>query len=182
MQEERINKITEALFSNSASVMKDGILKYASVEELFELSLHTQERVAFRAAWFLEHILLSSEAETILSNYDRIIKVYIESNNWSVLRSITKILMTYLHQTDISSLTENDVEKIINKTFNALENSDCPIAVRCNLYDILHLLIPQQRWLISELKYRIQLDLAINETPALSSRAKRILKKLERIT
>lgn len=182
MQQERIDIITEALYSYSASVLKEGILQYATIEELLELSLNTNERIAFRAAWALEHVLLGNQNGFLEKYIDSILEVYKKSNNWSVLRSVTKLVITYLSINKNKKLNDDDVELIINKTFDILENSTCPIAVRCNCYDILYLFYPQHNWIAHELVQRIQLDLTKQETPALTSRANRILKKLERIT
>jgi len=181
MQQHRIDEITEALYSNSASVIKEGILQYATIEELYELCLYLIERTAFRAAWCLEHVLLSPNKELLVEKKDDTLKVYYTSYNWSVLRSFSKIVMETLEIIS-RDMVEKDTELLINKTFDILENSECPIAVRCNCYDILCMLAEKEDWLIQELRQRIQLDLDKNETPALKSRAKRVLKKLERIT
>ncbi|MCA5003759.1 hypothetical protein [Sphingobacterium bovistauri] len=182
MQQKRIDKITEALYTYSASVLKEGILQFTTIEELFELSLHTHQRTAFRSAWALEHVLLGNNGNQLISdNAEKIIDIYVNSDNWSVLRSISKVLIVLFKKSAINIRTEVHTEKILNKTFDCLENTNCPIAVRCNMYDIIYLFIDENDWLISELRHRIQLDISINETPALKSRAKRILKKLERI-
>ena len=182
MHSERIEQIIEALFSQSASVIKRGILRYASIEELLKLSLHPKERLAFRAAWAVEHVLLSDDKKDLHHWIAAIINVYKSSSNWSVLRSISKLMMEILQDKDaFSKPTEEDAESILNTTFLILENSDCPIAVRCNAYDILVFFAPQHEWIIQELSLRIKLDLERNETPALKSRAKKVLKRLERI-
>jgi hypothetical protein len=180
MQQKRIDQITEALYTNSASVIKEGILKYATVEELYELCLYPVERTAFRAAWCLEHVLLNADKEISRNKKTHTFQVYAKSNNWSVLRSISKIVMETLELV-AKDLEEIETERLLNKTFDMLENNECPIAVRCNCYDILFSLIYREDWLISELRQRIQLDLSKNETPALKSRGMKVLKKLERI-
>lgn len=181
MQQKRIDEITEALYSNSASVLKEGILQYATIEELLILSTYSIERTAFRAAWALEHILVI-DAQNMLHHINSILQVYSKSTNWSVLRSISKLILEYFSTAKNNELHEEDTELILNKTFDILENSACPIAVRCNCYDILYSFCSNQDWIINELKQRIQLDLAKNETPALRSRAKKILKNLERVS
>lgn len=181
MLQNRIDQITEALYTNSASVIKEGILQYASIEELYELCLYPVERTAFRAAWCLEHVLLNANKEVLFNNKMQTFQVYSESNNWSVLRSISKIVIETINLL-VQALEEMNTELLVNKTFDILENSECPIAVRCNCYDILCTLVDQQDWLIPELRERIKLDLSKNESPALKSRGLKILKKLERIT
>lgn len=182
MQQERINKIKEALYKNSASVVKEGILQYVSIEELFELSLHTTERLAFHAAWALEHVLLIQKV-ILFKNKNQIVSVFAASNNWSVLRSFSKLVMeVQKNKIKHSLVNEDEKEIILNKTFDILENSACPIAVRCNAYDILCYFASTEDWISTELRHRIQLDLEKNNTPALRSRAKKVLNKLERIS
>lgn len=180
MQQKRIDQITEALYTNSASVIKEGILNYTTIEELYELCLYPVERTAFRAAWCLEHVLLNANKEVLLNKKIQTFQVYSDSNNWSVLRSLSKMVMETLNLL-VPGLEEKETELLINKTFDILEDSECPIAVRCNCYDILCTIAENEDWLISELRERVKLDLSKNETPAIKSRSKRILKKLERI-
>jgi len=180
MQQKRIDQITEALYSNSASVIKEGILQYTTIEELYELCLYPVERTAFRAAWCLEHVLLNANKEVLLRRKMQTFQVYSDSSNWSVLRSISKIVMETLNLV-VQALEEKETELLINKTFDILEDSECPIAVRCNCYDILCTIAENEDWLISELRERVKLDLSKNVTPALKSRAKKVSKKLERI-
>ena len=182
MHPQRIQQITEALFNNSASVIKRGILEYVTLEELLDLSLHPDERTAFRAAWALEHVLLADGNKNLLPYYSSILTIYNQSQNWSVLRSISKLLMLILKdQTTLNSIQESDVENILNTTFGILEDQDCPVAVRCNTYDILCEFVYLHPWLAHELRQRMQLDLEKNEMPALKSRAKKVMQRLERI-
>lgn len=182
MQQERINKITEALYSYSASVIKEGILQYASLDELFLLSLHPKERIAFRAAWAVEHVLLTKKI-LLEQQRNRVLSIFATSGNWSVLRSYSKLVMELFENTTLVNTIENEDEiaAVLNKTFTMLENSNCPIAVRCNTYEILLAFARNNDWIPLELTNRIQLDLEKNNTPALRSRSKKVLKKLERI-
>lgn len=181
MNQNKFEQITEALYSYSASVLKEQILQIATLEELFEISLSTIERAAFRAAWTLEHTL-SDDLVLLAQKQSSIIDLYHKSNNWSVLRSVTKLVMEILCTNDIYNLSADEEEIIINKTFAIVENKECPIAVRCNAYDILYALVIKHAWITTELKTQIRFDLEKNSTPALASRGNRILKKLERIT
>lgn len=180
IQESRILKITEALYTHSASVLKDGILQYVTIEELFELALHPTTRTAFRATWYLEHVLLG-KGYNLIEYKEKILYIFSNSNNWSVQRSISKLILALLQSIKLNTLSEEIMEILLNSTFRLLENPHCPVAVRCNLYDIICLLITEQPWLIQEFIHRIELDLAIHETPALRSRANKVLKRLERI-
>src|SRR5690606_1699215 len=180
MQQKRIDQITEALYTNSASVIKEGILKYATVEELYELCLYPVERTAFRAAWCLEHVLLNADKEISRNKKTHTFQVYAKSNNWSVLRSISKIVMETLELV-AKDLEEIEKERLLKKQFDMLEHCECPSAVSCNGYDILFSLSYREDWQIYVFRRRNQLDLSKHETPALKGRGMKVLMLLGRI-
>ncbi|ERJ59771.1 hypothetical protein [Sphingobacterium paucimobilis] len=181
MDNQRFQTISEALYQYGASDLNKDILKHISIDELICVSTSTEnQRAAFRAAWALEHILLSSV--DLLHRYQKqIATLYITTTNWSVLRSISKLLLE-LHKASKKGLDlpdEDNEEKLLEKTFQLLADTNCPIAVRCNAYDILLAFVVKHPWLAHELRIQIQFDLEKKNTPALSSRGLRILKKLK---
>lgn len=181
MDKEKFHKITAALYQFSAADFKDKLLDEVTIEDLLDLIFNSKdEKAEFRAAWALEHILLNNDA--LLKQYNtQILEIYKETKNWSSIRSTTKILMKLLKTPLEYNFLTNDEnnEKLLNKTFQLLENSNCPIAVRCNAYDICYLIGVNEKWVLSELKTQILFDLEKSPSPALTSRAKRLLKKLE---
>ncbi|MFD2555632.1 hypothetical protein [Sphingobacterium tabacisoli] len=180
MDKIRFNTISEALYIYSASDFKTAVLESISVDELIFISASTEvPRAAFRAAWALEHLLLHSPA--LLHQYrGQIIDLYTSSNNWSVLRSITKLIieLTKTSSKTTTLLSDEQEEGLLEKTFQVLAAVDCPIAVRCNAYDILFNFTMKYEWLARELRTQIHFDLEKNKTPALSSRGQKILKKI----
>ncbi|MDR2285238.1 MAG: hypothetical protein LBE37_18645 [Sphingobacterium sp.] len=180
MDKTRFNTISEALYTYGASDFNTAILTSISIDELIFISTSTEvPRAAFRAAWALEHLLLHSPP--LLHQYQgQIIDLYTSSNNWSVLRSITKltIALTKANSKDTTLLSDEQEEGLLEKTFQVLAAVDCPIAVRCNAYDILFTLTIKHEWLAQELRTQILFDLEKNKTPALSSRGQKILKKI----
>lgn len=182
MDKIRFNTISEALYTYSASDFKTTVLKSISIEELIFISASTAvPRAAFRAAWALEHILFDSRS--LLHEYqDQIVDLYLFSTNWSVLRSITKLTieLTKAGSKNAKLLSNEQEEQLLEKTFQILAAIDCPIAVRCNAYDILFTLTPKYEWLAQELCTQIDFDLEKNKTPALSSRGQKILKRINK--
>ncbi len=180
MDKIRFNTIAEALYTYSASDFKTTVLKSISIEELIFVSASTEvPRAAFRAAWALEHLLFDSSP--LLHEYrEQVIDLYLLSSNWSVLRSITKLTieLTKASSKDATLLSDEQEEGLLEKTFQILGAVDCPIAVRCNAYDILFTLTPKYEWLAQELRTQINFDLEKNKTPALSSRGQKILKRI----
>ena len=181
MIETRFEKIKEALYSYGASDLNKNILENITLEELLHVASSTKdERAAFRAAWALEHVLLNDKI-LLQENQDEILQIYRVSNNWSVLRSISKMVME-LTKHSLHILSDEQIELTLNKSFHLMENLDCPVAVRCNVYDILFSFCQKEKWVAQELTTQINFDLERNATPALLSRGKRILLKLERIS
>lgn len=180
MNPEKFSTITAALLSSSAASLKQEVLKVATINDLFELANRVEDaRICFKASWALEHILLS-EKKLLLTYATPSIEAFLKNSNWSALRSITKLIMKLLSLN--YPLTQEQEEMIINKTYDILEDSECPIAVRCNGYDILYYLSVKHYWLIDELKNKMQLDIEKNQSAALVSRSKSIYKKLKRIS
>lgn len=180
MDDRRFSIISEALYTYGASDLNEQLLKTISLEELVFLCASTRDsRTSFRAAWALEHILIKNR-DLLQQTTKKLIESYFTITNWSVLRSLTKLIIEITNESrqHSHSLSEEEEEKLLAKTFNILSDIDCPIAVRCNAYDIIFALIPQHEWLANELRIQIKFDLEKNTTPALLSRGLRILKKL----
>ena len=182
MAENKQHNISEALLTYGASDLSIDILKHCSLQDLLELSVDPkQARVAFRASWALEHILLKHTElfkgiiPTLLSNYTF-------TDNWSSLRSYTKLWMWLLSEKNTAyNITPEQEEQLLEKTFAIIEDSDCPVAVLVNAYDILMYLVPNHPWVAQELRLQLELSLEKEASAALISRAKRLFKKLSRV-
>ena len=170
---------TEVLLNNSASVFKDKILAHLTMDELLALISCGVERVEFRTAWFVEHIIMDRDKQYLSQHITPLLNIYYSTNNWSALRCITKCIMKYLSHTDTNDISENTAEQILNKTYNILEHPECPIAIRCNCYDIIYPFVAKYEWLSHDLKLKLQLDAEMYDTPAIRSRSKALLKKLK---
>lgn len=172
--------LTQLLLDFQPSVDRSIILSKVRTHDLFKITLDTKNpRLAFKAAWFLEHYLMDNK---LIRDEFRleIIDIFYQSSNWSVLRSLSKLLMIILE--DKILIQENSMEQILNKSFDMLENNECPIAVRCNIYDILLNSCTSQDWLRQELERLLYLEMEKRPSPAINGRAKKVLKKLKRIS
>lgn len=149
---------------------------HLDVEDLFTYSFYQDRQVAFRAAWLLEHITLK-EPKWLSLIYSELVERLPEQKNWSCLRSFTKILML---STGKKSPIENNPQQeeiIIEQVFSWLIDDKCPVAVIVNCLDILNQLSDKNPWIKDELVAQIHYLLK-TPTPALASRAKRILKRI----
>jgi len=143
---------------------------------LLAYSYHSDNQVSFRAAWLLEHICIQQPA-LLSSIYNVLINRLSEQNHWGTIRSYTKIVML---ATDVKTAiphTSYQEEVLIEQCFNWLINPRCPVAVIVNCFDILYNLRKRNPWIEEELKAQIQ-HLLKKPTPALASRAKRIMKRI----
>lgn len=175
----KLDKIATALYSYSAVDFNKHFLNHISIQDLIEIiEWNKDERASFRAAWALEHILLK-ETYLCLQHTDDIIEIFIRATNWSVLRSISKLMIaiTECKNSKIGQQGDN-LGYILDKAFNLLNNTLCPIALRCNLYDIIFMISRNDDWLLMELKKQILFDLEKQASPALISRGNKLLKKL----
>lgn len=147
-----------------------------TVYSLLAYSYHSDNQVSFRAAWLLEHVCIQQPA-LISSICNVLINRLSEQNHWGTIRSYTKIVML---ATDVKTAiphTSDQEEVLIEQCFNWLINPSCPVAVVVNCFDILYNLRKKNPWIEDELKAQIQ-HLLKNPTPALASRANRILKRI----
>lgn len=175
----KLEKLATALHSCSAVDFNKQFLNHTSIHDLIEIiEWNKDQRASFRAAWALEHILLQ-EHYLCLQHTDDIIQIFIHASNWSVLRSMSKLIIAITKSSSSKIEQQNNtLGYMLDKGFDLLNNRLCPIALRCNLYDIIFLISQNDRWLLKELKNQILFDLEKQATPALISRGNKLLKKL----
>ncbi|MBD1425300.1 hypothetical protein [Sphingobacterium arenae] len=147
-----------------------------TVAGLLAYSYHPDNQVSFRAAWLLEHICIKDPA-IIAPIYNTFINRLAAQKHWGTIRSYTKIAMLATKRKTAIPHTKEQEEIVIEQCFNWLINISCPVAVVVNCLDILYNLRKKNPWLEEELKAQIQ-HLLKNPTPALASRANKILKRI----
>lgn len=180
MSKNNQEQLIQVLLQNSALDVYKNILHAYRVEDIFALAQQDkQARLAFRATWTLEHLLL--DRLELLDRYKvQVTELFVDSQNDSSLRSNSKLIMILLQRKTI--LSDDAQEAIIHKAFQLVERNDCPVALLVNCWDILLLCSINQPWIAEELRTHIHFQLERNATPASLSRGNRILKNLERIT
>lgn len=172
-------QLKEALLNYSASSLTEEAIDLFPVPTLLAwLQMPLEGRLSFRTAWYVEHIFIKRTAYFALYSRE-IIAIYVANENWSVLRSFSKLVMLlYSKAHQAIHITEEQEEAILEKSFWIIDHSDCPVAVLVNAMDILARLVPKQEWIAHELRLRIELALEKEATPALKSRGSRILKRI----
>ncbi len=150
-----------------------------SVDELIKLCLHSNYEIAFRAAWILELVAVAYP-ERFNEKLSEFIDVYVRLTNQSCQRHFTKILMSLTNmQARQDRLSTNDLEAIVETTFEWMIDPQTPVAVRVNCMDILFDLRDMDNWIADELRAQIEFQLQ-SGSAALQSRGKRVLYKLSR--
>jgi hypothetical protein len=136
----------------------------------------------FRAAWILEY-LEAKFPHKFLNSVAPFIEKYPLQNNLSCKRHYTKILMHITHKNahfEYKKAIETiNFEPIVEATFEWLINNRTPVAVRVNCLDILYNLSNSYTWITEELKDHTRFLLK-NESAAMQSRGKRVLKKIKK--
>lgn len=145
---------------------------------LLQYAYHDDAQVAFRASWLLEHTAIKAP-QIIQPIYADFMEQLPSRKNWSCIRSFSKIGMI-VTKPPRQWTSENEVydEIWIEQCFDWIISPDCPVAVLVNGLDILYYLSLEQRWIQEELAAQIR-HLLKTPTAALSSRANRILKRMQ---
>lgn len=176
----RIQEISTALLKYSAVDFNKDFLKTYPIQDLIKTLQYSKvDRVVFRAAWALEHLLLQ-EKQVKTEHQESILNFFTSTTNKSALRSTSKLIINWLNNDNTSLFKNEEIESsVLNKSFELLENPETPIAVRANMYDLIFKLGKKEEALLNELKNYILFDLEKQNSPALNSRGKKILKTLK---
>jgi|SRR5690606_15005628 len=179
MTTQQDNDLINRLLSLGVRDFDLNILEEIPISKLLVFSSSASDpKVSFRASWALEHILLKNPVylkpvlAQLISNYQKL-------QNWSSLRSYTKIMMIILSPKSKSlQIDSQQFEIIMEKTFQVVEDKDCPVAVKVNCFDILYYLTKKYQWIEKELSLLIQFNLEKQNSPAINSRGKILLKRI----
>lgn len=146
------------------------------INDLIDLSIYPDKKVAFHAAWILEYMIYSNP-ERFRNIYVSLLSVYLVQKNLSCQRHFTKILMLLTESSNKHYLETVDLDQLIETTFELMINSETPVAVKANCMDILFNLRETYKWIAEELKEQIEFLLK-DGMPAIQGRGKRILKRM----
>lgn len=152
-----------------------------SIQEIFELSFHSDQVLGFRAGWLLEAIA-EFDAERFTPILPQLLSSLAVQKNLSCQRHFSKILLIMIHPKAPSSyraaLQSVDREPIVETLFSWLIDPQTPVAVLANCMDVLYYFSKEFDWIQKELSLQIEFLMEQRNSPALFSRGKRVLKKL----
>lgn len=147
-----------------------------NINDLIDLSIYPDKKVAFHAAWILEYLIYSNP-ERFINIYESLLSVYRVQKNQSCQRHFTKILILLTESSNRPYFETVDLDQLIETTFELMINSETPVAVKANCMDILFNLRGTYSWITEELKEQIEFLLK-DGTSAIQGRGKRILKRM----
>lgn len=153
------------------------MLQGITLADLLNISLEKDKKVAFRAAWVFETIVLKNTAllKSVLPQFLNNLK---KQKNWSCLRSYTKILLFLTSKKNKEYTLQNEIEEeIIEHSFQWMIEPACPVAVLVNCLDILNNLRKKYPWIHEELQAQINYFQRTKPSPALMSRTNKIIQQ-----
>ncbi|WP_423149710.1 hypothetical protein [Rubrolithibacter danxiaensis] len=146
-----------------------------STPSLIEITFDEKTEIAFRAAWILEEVAVKYYA-LFLPNIRLFLQVYPEQKNHSCQRHYTKILLLLIKRNE-SVILDEYAESLIETSFEWLIDSETPVAVAVNCFDILFYFNKKNLWIGEELAAQIEF-LMKDGSAALQSRGKKVLNKI----
>lgn len=153
------------------------ILQGITLADLLNISLEKDKKIAFRAAWVFETVVLKNTAllKPVLPQFLDNLK---KQKNWSCLRSYTKVLLFLTSKKNKEYTLGNEAEEeIIEYSFQWMIAPPCPVAVLVNCLDILNNLRKKHPWIQEELKAQINYFQRTKPSPALMSRTNKIMQQ-----
>ncbi len=184
MAEANLISIFSATLSKKrvAELIMQGGDQPLDIQELYKHCFHSDQTIAFRAAWVLETIALTAP-ERFVPVLDLFLADFPKQDNRSCQRHFTKILMCIQDkkapQSFREALARSDREALITAVFEWLIDPETPVAVSANCMDILYDFGGEFDWIREELWHQLVI-LMDRGSPALNSRGKRVFKKLNR--
>jgi hypothetical protein len=150
------------------------------IDDVLALCFHPDKQIAFRAAWLLEYAEINAP-DVFKLRVHQFLALYKTTDNASVQRHFSKIGMRLVHPlwSYFYLLSAQDLSNLLEPSFDWLINPKVPVAVKSNCLDIIYALSDEHDWTLEELKVVLQ-DFLTSSSPALISRAKRVLYKIKR--
>lgn len=146
--------------------------------EMIGLCNHNNPQIAFRASWVLDAVS-TVNLDAFIVHLSDFLELYPTITNASVQRSFTKIMMLLTQEKLMRNqgLKPKSFEECLGATFDWLLNPKTPVAVQSNALEVVFQLSPYYDWVLEELTVILEEKL-VSSSPALISRAKRLLKKI----
>lgn len=158
LEERSISQIVEYLLESPEQI-----------PSLVKISKHENEKIAWRAAWVLDH--LNMQAPSLAEPfYPKFLQILKKTHFSGVRRSLLKIIIT------APTVIKEDGE-LLDLCFKWIVSPDIPIAVRVNSMQYVHDLLPEYPELKNEFRHSLLLALD-DQSKGVKARAGKILTNL----
>ena len=183
MKEQLIEDIKTTLSKTKVDLLAQIATKQANaVKNIIDLTFHSEEKIAFRAAWILENIYINNPKEFV-ADVDYFLARFSSQNNLSARRHFGKILALLSKKNapqEIKKiLQEYSTEELIETTFAWLIDENVPVAIKSHCLNILANFSVKHPWIKEELLQTMDY-LVDKESIAFFAKVKQIRKQLKR--
>ncbi|RKR83294.1 hypothetical protein BDD43_3498 [Mucilaginibacter gracilis] len=186
---ETIKDKDELLLHISETIGKSKVLKLTDIlhnrqfdiTDLIELTFTRQREIAFRAAWILENLLLSTPTKFV-NHLEYIIAQFPEVKNKSCQRHYAKIIM-HLTRPDADKAVKQkldaiNMEAIVERCFDLLIEPKTPAAVKAFASEILFNMRLRYTWIGAVLSEQLQIMMPGGK-PSIQAKGRRLLSYLQ---
>lgn len=183
-----MNTSIEELLKKTSALRKDreaiaNILdgNPALYPELLQCTLHPDQKVAVKACWILEIVILD-KPELLYTRREDLFKAFHKAKDGSAIRPLAKIIAFWSEQTiskankNLPALMEADTRVLIDYCFSWLLN-DLPVAVKVFCMEALFHLGKKEPWVHQELMAVLEKEYDSSQ-PAFRARSRMILKRM----
>ncbi|RCH56120.1 hypothetical protein DJ568_05075 [Mucilaginibacter hurinus] len=149
--------------------------------DLIDLTFHPDKKIAFRASWILENVLMQN-ANAYVTDLPYLLHRFPEVNHASSQRHyaniLTRLTSSKGHPDIKAALANINMEPVVEKLFDWMIDPKVLVAVKCSAAEALMHLSQRYDWITEELRNQLEF-LMRNGTAALQARGKMILKKIQ---
>lgn len=152
-----------------------------SLKELIDLTFHSEEQVAFRAAWILEYVYCRC-SERLLADAGYFLNRFHLQDNLSARRHYGKILALMTKKNAPQAVKQfiegYETEQLVDIAFSWLIDDNVPVAIKSHCLNILANLSTKHNWIREELLQTMDF-LVDKESVAFYAKVKQIRKQLK---
>ncbi|WP_158826693.1 hypothetical protein [Mucilaginibacter lacusdianchii] len=161
----------------SEQLVRDGFV----LTDLLDLTLHSDDQLAFRAAWLLDTLITPNIGNYAL-HLPLLIAYSCKTQNHSCHRQYARILMYFTSNEAPDNVkqvvAETDMEPVVEQCFDWLIAPKVKVAVKAFAAEILFNLHRRYDWVAEELISQLQY-LMKNGSPAIQAKGRRLLNMLQ---
>jgi hypothetical protein len=151
------------------------------LNELIDITFHSDKQIAFRAAWLLDATILY-DPERYLQNLDYLIERIKDVSNESCKRQYSRIMMHLTAPNAPESIKLKlqvlNLDDVVEQFFDWIIDPKVKVAVKVFTADTLFNLSARYNWVAEELANQVQFMMR-DGSPAIQSKGSKLLARLQ---